>query len=293
MGRTFSNCGYTVTVNDDRSILVRPGDWISKYAAAIYGNPKVNWDKFKKKENGQYRRLSNPAMIVVGQRVYHPDPLPDEPGFGVNPPVPSDPSSPTPGTGQLVAERVVSFLRYIAQVACPVTDWSVAGTSGVDAGISFVTGGIAQVDLLNHRTRQEYSYYGIALGISAGLSDFYASLSISPPSYENFASGIGKFITAGATLSPDEICGNFMTLDFGAGAFLGVSLSFLFFGANTPPQAFARTVGRYFQGGNENILVLPSVFRGMLVSFGPNACSPDAAVSLKMGIMHRWECMTG
>lgn len=293
MSRTFYSPGFSVTVNDDRSILVRPGDWISKYAGAIYGDPKLNWRKFKKKDSKGFSDLPDPAKIKVGERVYHPDPLPGEPGFGLTPPVPSVPSPPTPGTGQLVAERVVAFLRYLGQVACPVTDWKVEGTSGVDAGISFVTGGIAEVDLLNRKTQKEYSYHGIALGLSLGLSDFGASLSISPPSFDNFASGIGKFITAGATLSPDEICGNFMTLDFGAGAFLGVSLSFLLFGANTPPQAFARTVGRYFQGGNENILVLPSLFRGMLVTFGPNACSPDAAVSLKMGMMHRWECVTG
>ena len=41
VSRTFSNGVYSVTVNDDHSIRVRPGDWISKYSAAIYGDPTL------------------------------------------------------------------------------------------------------------------------------------------------------------------------------------------------------------------------------------------------------------
>ena len=79
MGRTFRNGVYSVTVNDDRSIRVRPGDWISKYSAAIYGDPKVNWKRFKRKDSkGRFIDLIDPNKIDAGELLWHPDPLPDE-----------------------------------------------------------------------------------------------------------------------------------------------------------------------------------------------------------------------
>jgi hypothetical protein len=35
----FANGGYQVNVREDGSILVKPGDWLSKYAVAMYNNP--------------------------------------------------------------------------------------------------------------------------------------------------------------------------------------------------------------------------------------------------------------
>ena len=50
--KTFRGGGYDVTINADRSINVRRGDWLSKYSMAIYGNIS-RIDKFKKKVGRQ------------------------------------------------------------------------------------------------------------------------------------------------------------------------------------------------------------------------------------------------
>ena len=44
---TFSRRGFSVTVREDGSITVRSGDWISKYAYAIYGSPIQGWKAFR------------------------------------------------------------------------------------------------------------------------------------------------------------------------------------------------------------------------------------------------------
>ncbi|MFN8653865.1 MAG: hypothetical protein U0133_18305 [Gemmatimonadales bacterium] len=302
MSRTFTNLGYTVTVEDDRSILVKPGDWISKYAAAIYGSTSEQyWGHFKEKVESpnygppRYKPLANPNLIRVGQRVYHPGPLPKEPGFAPRPPRPA----PAPGVqeptpeGALLADRFKQFLYYVYKIICPVTDWSFEGSTGIDGGVSFLAGQYAQITLRRDTDDALLTWHAASLGLSFGPDDFVpASLTISPPDFPSLG-GIGKFVTAGATLSPDEICGNVVILDGGGGCLVGGSLSFMFFGMNAPPQAFARTLGRWFQGGSESPWVLPSLFKGLLVSVGPNLATPNLGISIKLGIMHRWECVAG
>lgn len=300
MSRTFTNLGYTVTVEDDRSILVKPGDWISKYAGAIYGSVSEDyWGHFVEKVPSQnygppqYRQLDDPNLIRVGQRVYHPGPLPGEPNFARRPRRRPRTQARKPGATEILQDRVVAFFNYAFQVFWPVTDWRVAGTTGGDGGISFVVGQYIDITLQHKQDGREVDFHGIAGGLSLGLSDFWCSLSVSPPTFSNWASAIGKFSWAGATLSEDEICGNYLAMDIGAGILFGASASVIFFGANAPLQAAARTLGRYLQGGSENALVLPSLFRGMIWTVGPNLTFPDASMAVKLGIMHQWSCLTG
>ncbi len=82
---TFHGGGYDVTVNADRSIKIRPGDWLSKYSMAIYGNfdhtdkfMEKNTDKSMEKKRGVFRPVDNPNLIRAGEILYHPDPLPGE-----------------------------------------------------------------------------------------------------------------------------------------------------------------------------------------------------------------------
>src|SRR5215470_19477982 len=78
--RPFTGGGYQVMVNADRSILVKQGDSLSKYSMAIYGNFKYI-DKFWRKRNGSLKRVmdENKDLIITGESLYHPDPLPKEP----------------------------------------------------------------------------------------------------------------------------------------------------------------------------------------------------------------------
>ena len=142
MSRTFSNDVYSVTVNDDHSIRVRPGDWISKYSVAIYGDPKINWKRFKRKDStGRFIDLVDPNKIVTGETLWHPDPLPGErpgrrPGapIGVRPP-----ESPVP-PGEIDPYRVHQFLQLLKQWLCPVNDWDFETSAGVDLSESIFAG---------------------------------------------------------------------------------------------------------------------------------------------------------
>ena len=57
--KTYSNGTYSVTINSDRSIRVRPGDWISKYSAAIHDDPMAHWGDYKRKVNGKFVNITN------------------------------------------------------------------------------------------------------------------------------------------------------------------------------------------------------------------------------------------
>ena len=82
--KTFTGGGYQVTVNADRSILVKQGDWLSKYSMAIYGDfvdPHIR--KFKRREklpDGRYvfKDVIPANLIRTGETLYHPDRLPGE-----------------------------------------------------------------------------------------------------------------------------------------------------------------------------------------------------------------------
>jgi hypothetical protein len=75
---TFRNGGHEVTVNSDRSIKVRQGDWLSKYSMAIYGDFD-HMDQFSRMVNGDWTRIDNRDLIETGETLYHPNRLPDEP----------------------------------------------------------------------------------------------------------------------------------------------------------------------------------------------------------------------
>jgi hypothetical protein len=97
--KTFRGGGYEVTINADRSIRVRPGDWLSKYSKAIYGD-FVHIGGFKRKTGNQYTAIANVNVIHVGETLYHPGPLPGEPATppapGVSPAPGAPPAPPTP-----------------------------------------------------------------------------------------------------------------------------------------------------------------------------------------------------
>jgi hypothetical protein len=103
---TFSGGGYEVTVNRDRSINVREGDWLSKYSMAIYGDFE-HIGKFREVVDGNYRDVPNPDLIKTGDILYHPDSLPGEPArFPAGFPAPGPP---------LQAKYVQEFVRLIKQ----------------------------------------------------------------------------------------------------------------------------------------------------------------------------------
>jgi hypothetical protein len=113
---TFPDPGYAgfkVTVNADRSIKVKQGDWLSKYSMAIYGDFD-HIDKFQKKNGSLYVKVTDKALITAGETLYHPDVLPGE-GAGE-------------GTGgsepPLQVQYVAEFFHWIKNMFVP-TEWTV------------------------------------------------------------------------------------------------------------------------------------------------------------------------
>jgi len=293
MGRTFSNGVYSVTVNDDRSIRVKPGDWISKYSAAIYGDPLVNWNRFKRKDpGGKYIDLVDPNKIAAGELLYHPSPLPGEPRYGkpANPIGIRPPETPIPTDG-FDPNRICQFFRFLKQVLCPVNDWTFKGSGGADLSAGLFAAHYSRISVQRDGDPEETWFHAVGAGVGIGPEDFFGAVTVSPPEF--WTPGfIGKFPAAGRSLSLDEICGNYMVFDVSAGFLRGGSAALLMFGLNTPWDAAIRSMVRYFRGHNDP-LVIPWVFNGAVVMAGGNWCSPNLGVSCKIGWMHRKECVTG
>jgi RHS repeat-associated protein len=77
--KTYSQGGYEVTVNEDSSLVVQEGDWLSKYSVAIHGDTQHVGDFYRKGEAG-YIAVSDPDLITTGETLYY---LPDGPQEGV------------------------------------------------------------------------------------------------------------------------------------------------------------------------------------------------------------------
>lgn len=69
--KTYSNFRYKVTMDYDGAIRVRPGDWLSKYSAAMNDDfSKIN--EFGRMDSqGRLRPLLNPNLIFAGETIYH------------------------------------------------------------------------------------------------------------------------------------------------------------------------------------------------------------------------------
>jgi hypothetical protein len=67
---TGKNKRYTVTVGIDGRIFVKPGDWTSKYSAAINGD-YIHIHDFGHMVNGKLHLLSDPNLIRAGEVIYH------------------------------------------------------------------------------------------------------------------------------------------------------------------------------------------------------------------------------
>jgi hypothetical protein len=70
-GTTYKRGKYSVSVGNDGSIFVRPGDWLTKYSAAIYGNFWTIDGFCRKDKSGNYIPITHPARIFAGETLYH------------------------------------------------------------------------------------------------------------------------------------------------------------------------------------------------------------------------------
>ncbi|HEY6943618.1 MAG TPA: hypothetical protein VI431_00655 [Candidatus Acidoferrum sp.] len=65
------NGRHQVEVAPDGAIRVKPGDWLSKYSAAIHNNYWTIHEFARKDRSGRFLPIANPNLIYAGETVYH------------------------------------------------------------------------------------------------------------------------------------------------------------------------------------------------------------------------------
>jgi hypothetical protein len=302
---TFTRGGNSVTIAEDGKILVRKDDWLSKYSWALYGDYKT-LDVFVRpnpplvsptQEIKGIKEIEDVNRIKTGEYLIHvptyfywaekrgrpriprarpnyPQPMPEAPG------------------NSLDSSRLQDFLRFLRQWLSPVTDWKFVGSGGVDISAAIFTAHYCRIGVQRTGDPAPTWFHAVGAGLGLGPEDIEGSITLTPPDLPSVGC-IAKTVLAGRTLSLDEICGNYLLLDLSGGCFLGGSIAVLFFGFNTPPDAVLRNVVRYFRGEGSAWPILPSLCHGAVFMAGLNLPTPSIGVSIKVGWMHRWECVTG
>lgn len=62
---------FRVTVGEDGTIVVQPGDWLSKYSAAMYQGDTTRVREFGRLEGGVMKPITSVDSIRAGETIYH------------------------------------------------------------------------------------------------------------------------------------------------------------------------------------------------------------------------------
>ncbi len=290
--KTYSNGTYSVTINSDRSINVRSGDWISKYSAAIFNDPHANWGNYKRKLNGQYVDIPNPNAINAGEVIYYVGDLPNFTGSPPPPgicPLPLDDTPPPPPT----PDRLNDFFNWIMSTLCPVSDWSVVGSNDLGGGL-VLQGQAFQVGLKHVDEDDPRWFSGVGVGAGTGPTVVKGGVTWSSTQFSNFVaqhtglsglSFVAKVVTSGSVLTPREFSGTFMRFDAGGSALGGGAISVLAVGMKSPPEfAFRKVLEMY--AGHSEFSWIPIAPMAVIFLSGVNL-GFDCGASIKVGQM--WE----
>lgn len=292
---TFTRDGYSVTIAHDGKIRVRENDWLSKYSRCLYGD-YATLDVFVRPDPPLYapvqeikgiKEIEDYDRIQTGEYLIH---VPTYFHWAEKRGRPRIPRK-RPKEG-LIPSRLEEFVRFMYQWLTPVSDWEFEGSGGIDLSASIFTAQWCAIDAKRPIDPAPIRFHAVGAGLGLGPEDIFASCTLSPFDFESVG-WIGKSALVGRSLSPDEICGNYLLLDFSGGCFLGASIAVMFFGFNTPPHALLRNVVGYFRGVERSCPILPSLCHGAVFMAGFNAPTPSIGVSFKVGWMHRVECVTG
>jgi len=293
---TFSNGGYSVTVNNDRSIKVRQGDWLSKYAIAIYGNySKELIKKFKCVINGRYADIPNPDLIEAGQVLYHLDPLPGEdrrrPGIII--PVPGTPPDiqPEPPELPLQAQHIANFLKWV-NARFVDSGWRVKGTGGADLSLIFFSGQYATLGLVNNNNlgSDVRWFHALCAGFAFGWPESVAGGSFSVTQMPS----LGWILRTLALrqLTVDDFRFGVIVVEVGANFVYfvgGGSLSLLFFGLGVPASYAVGYLNTYFRTGDPNLLpqfLMKCLPGGVMILGGSSIGLPSVGAAARIGVMY-------
>ena len=288
---TFSRGGYEVTVNRNRSINVRQGDWLSKYSMAIYGDfDHIN--KFKRVVDGEYAEITNKDLIEAGETLYHLDPLPGEPRREprIVIPVPGTP----PGTqpfpeDPFKATYVAEFLRWIKERFIK-TDWHVENTGGGDLSVSFLTAQYEQIGITKTSVSVLTWFHAYALGGTIGWpEDICVGGSFSTTQFPE-AGLILRAPVHRRDLTLEDFRHGILVMEFGANFVYfvgGGNVSIIVFGMQFPLFCLM-DLASYFRYGYPD---LATIFRrflasGALILGGPTIGIPGVGFAVRAGLMY-------
>ncbi len=293
---TFTRDSHGVTIAEDGKILVRKDDWLSKYSWALYGDydtldvfvrPSPAFNSPFDKISG-IKEIDDPDRITTGEYLIH------EPTYfnwmeKRGTPVKRNwakPARPVKRGKRVDPSSLRKFLVWLKAMACPVTEWSFKGSDGADLnGFEFFNAHVVSIEAKRERDPESTWYYGAGGGLGLSLAPFSASVSFPGFPSPGF---IGKFPMAGASLSADEICGTYLAFEIAAGAVYGVSFTCLLFGIHLPPEILVRKMATLLGGEDLSWRPFPM---GMIVMAGATVTSPDFGGTLKVGVLHRRECL--
>ena len=300
---TFTRDGYSVTIAEDGKIRVRENDWLSKYSRCLYGDYET-LDVFVRPDPPLYapvqeikgiKEIEDVDQIKTGEFLIH---VPTyfhwagkrgRPRFPRTPP--KDPKDDPPKDG-VDPSRLEDFRRFLKKWFCPMNDLEFKGSGGIDLSAWIFTGHYCSIGVQRTNQPPPTWFHALGAGLNVGPEDVAGSITVTP--FDMPSKGwVGKSVLVGGTLSFDEICGNYLLVDFSGGIYLGGSIAFLFFGFNSVPQAILRNAVRWFRGTTGAWPFLPSLCHGVVVMGGLNVASPSLGISFKIGGMHRKECVTG
>src|SRR5262245_25974593 len=114
--KVYSNGTYQVEVREDGAIQVKPGDWLSKYSAAIYDNTN-RLDLFVRPgPNGSTFEIMDKNLITVGETILH-KPTWDNwrQGRPGRSPAGNPSTGPGEGTGRYDRDAAVAYARRWAR----------------------------------------------------------------------------------------------------------------------------------------------------------------------------------
>lgn len=246
----FQGGGYDVTVNADRSIKVRQGDWLSKYSMAIYGDfDHIDkfWRKKKNEKNEIWEEIKNKDLIQAGETLYHRDPLPGEKeGVGDSKP-------------PLLAERIAEFGSWIKHRFL-MTRWETEGPGGVDLSLSAITVQYLTIGMKDKATLDPQAktrwYHMFAGGLGFGWPE-EISVGGSFSTVQFPSAGIILRAPWYPTLSYKDFRGGTLVIEFGINVVMfvgGGSAAMLMFGMGFEPTKVLRELDRFFRHGDRGVL---------------------------------------
>jgi hypothetical protein len=291
--KTFTGNGYQVTVNADRSIIVKPGDWLSKYTMAIWGDyTKEHIACFKRKINGVLRKVDNPDLIRTGETLYVTGRLPGEVGIfpgedksGGSLPGGGDGGGPEP---EIPAERVTTFLDWLKRMFNYDPEWKIGDTGSGDLGFSFVNVQYQQLEVIHAPSQTSHWFHAIAGGLTFGFpDDLTFNGSFSPLSFPSEGCVLRSPLYSKITL--DDFRHGCLSFELGVGILMGWSGTLLFFGMGFPPSRILNSLRNFFYTGDPAIfgtLLVKGAASGVMVLDGMNLVPPGAGFSIRVGTMY-------